>query len=277
MSRTGTQRSPRSSAGSYPSGAIPSACSIPKHEQAWDLSNPTPAARHNEELFVAAFVQGNAPGQSDPRRARPHRYRRCRDELRGRIRCRAAANTEGLRRQVRQDLYADVFLVELLLEGRGVVLSRRCARRGSSCRRYAATRPCRGLFQKEALQNIGWREACVPSAVTRTPCLLTPTCSPSTSPGGAGSGGVFETTRTVPCRAFGSSPIPQTRRVRSCLGSGAFLARPARPTCSLNPGVGWGLHRTVPRARRRAQPALHRLRRRQRVRRRVPQHAGGDV
>ncbi len=129
----------------------------PRHDQAWDLSDPTPAGRHNEELFVAALIQGNAPGHS------------IRDESDrtdtavvvtsfGADPLRAAANTEGLRRQLRQDLYADVFLVELLLEGEEScfpddVLAEvhHVVVRGDDA--------CRGLFQKEALQNIGWREA----------------------------------------------------------------------------------------------------------------------
>lgn len=136
----------------------------PRHEQAWDMGNPTPAGRHNEELFVTALIQGSAPG---------HRITDepdCTDTAVvvtsfGADQLRSAANTEGLRRQLRQDLYADVYLVELLLEGEescfpADVLAEvtHVVVRGDDA--------CRGLFQKEALLNVGWRRARAESSYT---------------------------------------------------------------------------------------------------------------
>ena len=128
----------------------------PRHPQVWDMANPTPAGKHNEKLYVAALVRGNAPYHhiveqpdrtdtavvvtsfgSDPSRL--------------------AASAEGLRRQLRQDLYADVYLVELVVEdGPGFpddVLAqvRHLPLQGDAS--------CLDLFQKEALQNVGWRTA----------------------------------------------------------------------------------------------------------------------
>jgi hypothetical protein len=127
----------------------------PRHAQVWDIAHPTPAGRHNEALFVAALLQGSVPRHqivdgpdrtdsavivtsfgSDPDRAR--------------------ANVEGLTRQLRQDLYADVYLVELLLDDEE---SRFPAELLAEVRHLVlrGDDSCGDLFQKEALQNVGWR------------------------------------------------------------------------------------------------------------------------
>ncbi len=63
-----------------------------------------------------------------------------------------------MRRQLRQDLFADLYLVEVILDGEAssfpddvLAVARHVVLHGDDA--------CRGVFQKEALQNVGWRTA----------------------------------------------------------------------------------------------------------------------
>ncbi len=129
----------------------------PCHERMWDLGRPTAAGLHNHQLFVDCLSRGladksmitEAADQTDTAVIVP---------VFGSDPARLNANITGIREQLRQDLFADIYLVELLPHGVETgypedVLSRV---------HYV---PVRGeessleLFQKEALLNYGWRSA----------------------------------------------------------------------------------------------------------------------
>lgn len=129
----------------------------PRHERMWDLGRPTAAGLHNHQLFVDFLSRGFAEksmitetaDQTDTAVIVP---------VFGSDPARLNANIAGIREQLRQDLFADIHLVELLPHGAETgypedVLSR------------VHHVPVRGddssleLFQKEALLNHGWRTA----------------------------------------------------------------------------------------------------------------------
>ena len=129
----------------------------PLHETAWDLSNPTAAGENNHIHYVDSLNYGRAyktmiteePNQSDTAVIAV---------TFGDDPVRINANTSGIKWHLKQDLYADYFLAELIID-REVsaysddVLSQvnHLAVQGDSM--------CKDLFQKEALMNYAWRKA----------------------------------------------------------------------------------------------------------------------
>ncbi len=129
----------------------------PKHPQAWDLAHPTHAGSHNQHLFVDALTHGLAektmiadgPDRTDTAVI---------VAVFGNDPARVQANVAGIEEQLRQDLYCDHFLVELVDPAVGSVYPEHLLR----CVKHIAvpaSEASGGLFQKEALYNRGWRSA----------------------------------------------------------------------------------------------------------------------
>jgi hypothetical protein len=213
----------------------------PRHAQVWDIAKPTPAGRHNEKLFVAALLEGNVPN---------HRIGEEPDRTDtavvvasfGADPLRAAANVEGLRRQLGQDLYADVYLVELLLEDEespfpSDVLAevRHLVLRGDDA--------CRDLFQKEALQNIGWRAALAEGGYEHFLFVDADVYATELD----WFSRVRERLRDDPGRAVQgfrivADPVDE-RFYRSSVGATFVLDH--QTDLHPNPGIAWGLHRSL--------------------------------
>jgi hypothetical protein len=129
----------------------------PKHPQVWDLAHATPAGVHNHELFVRSLNRGvaektlisNAPNHTDTAIV---------VAVFGKDPVRIEANIAGLREQLKQDLYADFFLVELLDEQSGSAYPEDLLNLVKHIP-VTASDSSSGLFQKEALYNRGWRTA----------------------------------------------------------------------------------------------------------------------
>lgn len=129
----------------------------PKHAKAWDLAHPTPAGVHNQQLFVDSLNRGLAEkgmisdvaDQTDTAVI---------VAVFGNDPVRVEANITGLGEQLLQDLYADVYLVELTGNGTGSAYPDQVL---GKVRHVAvpASDASDGLFQKEALYNRGWRAA----------------------------------------------------------------------------------------------------------------------
>jgi hypothetical protein len=129
----------------------------PKHQQAWDLAHPTQAGRHNHELFVESLYHGlaekslieEAPNRTDTAIV---------VAVFGSDPARIQANVAGIREQLQQDLYADTFLVELIVGDSGSAYPGDLLKRVNHLP-VPASEASDGLFQKEALYNWGWRTA----------------------------------------------------------------------------------------------------------------------
>jgi hypothetical protein len=129
----------------------------PKHQQVWDLSHPTPAGLHNHELFVESLNRGlaeksllvSAPDRTDTAIIAA---------VFGNDPLRVQANIAGIREQLKQDLYADFFLLELVPEGSESAYPEDLLSQVKHLR-VPASDASHGLFQKEALYNCGWRTA----------------------------------------------------------------------------------------------------------------------
>lgn len=129
----------------------------PKHQQLWDLAHPTPAGLHNHDLFVESLNRGlsqkglivSAPNRTDTAVI---------VAVFGKDRARVQANIAGIREQLKQDLYADFFLVELADKGSESVYPEDLLSQVKHIL-VLASDTSDGLFQKEALYNRGWRTA----------------------------------------------------------------------------------------------------------------------
>ena len=129
----------------------------PKHEQMWSVYSPSPAGKHNCKLYDDAIIYGNLddttikeePNKTDTAIILANF---------GNDPVRIAASTKAIREQWKQDLFVDFYLVELLIDDQKSlyppeILSQLC---------YI---PVKGddankdLFQKEPLMNLGWRTA----------------------------------------------------------------------------------------------------------------------
>ena len=87
----------------------------PKHDQVWDLRQPNIAGKHNHELFVNALNHGYAE-KTMITETQDQTDTAVVIGVFGSDSDRIRANTEGIQKQLQQDLYADVFLVELLVD-----------------------------------------------------------------------------------------------------------------------------------------------------------------
>ena len=129
----------------------------PLHDTAWDLSNPTAAGENNHTHYVDSLNYGSAyktmiteePNQSDTAVITvtfgddPERIR---------------ANALGIEWHLKQDLFADYYLTEMVIDSEASaypdeVLGQvnHLSIQGDSL--------CGDLFQKEALMNYAWRKA----------------------------------------------------------------------------------------------------------------------
>jgi Phytanoyl-CoA dioxygenase (PhyH) len=129
----------------------------PKHDQAWDLRRPNVAGTHNHELFVNSLNHGYAE-KTMITETQDRTDTAVVIAVFGSDPTRLEANIEGIRGQLQQDLYADVFLVELLVDD---AKSQYPEEMLSSVHHLPVrtTEACLDLFQKEALLNYGWRAA----------------------------------------------------------------------------------------------------------------------
>lgn len=128
----------------------------PKHVQAWDLGNFTPAGAQNNRIYLDVLKYGLA---------QDHIIREANDQtdtaviacVFGTDPLRIQANIEGISQQLRQDLLADFYLVEMIEDRQ----SRYPDSLLSQVRHVpvAASANNTLLFQKEAMLNIGWRTA----------------------------------------------------------------------------------------------------------------------
>jgi hypothetical protein len=129
----------------------------PKHAQVWNLASPTAAGDHNQQLFVDSLNRGLAD-KSMIEDVRDRTDTAVVVAVFGANPQRIAANVTGLRKQLEQDLYSDLFLVELRENGLESAYPEDLLR---SVRHVAipGSPSSSGLFQKEALYNRGWRTA----------------------------------------------------------------------------------------------------------------------
>ena len=213
----------------------------PRHERMWDLGHPTAAGQHNHELFVNALSHGTSdttmitetPDQTDTAVI---------VAVFGADAARMEANVAGIREQLRQDLYADTYLVELLPEGAETqypadVLS------------HVHYVPVRGeesaleLFQKEALLNYGWREALKRHPYQYFIFVDADVYSPEP-----------DWFRRIRARLQHdpSRTVHGYRTVRDSIDEklhyssvGAVFALGQQTGLPLNPGICWGLHRSL--------------------------------
>jgi hypothetical protein len=129
----------------------------PVHEVVWRFLNPSPAGKHNERLHLDALALGHSE-KTNLYEGPDHTDTAVVLAVFGKRPEYIAAFTEAIERQLKQDLYADFYLVDLLGED------------GQSGFDEALLAelihlPIRGkeahgnLFQKEALMNYGWRKA----------------------------------------------------------------------------------------------------------------------
>ncbi len=213
----------------------------PDHERMWSLAAPSAAGRHNHELFVECLERGLAEKSlisdvsdqpdtaivaavfgDDPERIR--------------------ANTTGIREQLRQDLHADFYLVELLVGDAG---SHYPADLLASLQHVPVrgTESCRDLFQKEALLNHGWREALRRQDYQHFILVDADVYSPEI--------GWFRRIRDR-LRQDPSRAVQGWRTVRdslddalqySSVGAAFVLNQPT--DLPLNPGICWGLNRAL--------------------------------
>jgi hypothetical protein len=129
----------------------------PKHQQVWDLAHPTQAGLYNQDLFVDSLNRGlaekslivDAPNHTDTAIV---------VAVFGSDPARIQANIAGIREQLRQDLYADLFLVELIVGDAGSAYPADLLQKVRHVP-VPASPSSEGLFQKEALYNWGWRTA----------------------------------------------------------------------------------------------------------------------
>ncbi|MEP7362524.1 MAG: hypothetical protein ABI972_04645 [Acidobacteriota bacterium] len=213
----------------------------PRHERMWDLGHPTAAGQHNHELFVDCLSHGftdksmitDTIDQTDTAVI---------IAVFGDDPARLNANIAGIREQLRQDLYADVFLVELLPGDATTcyppdVLSRvhHVPVHGDAS--------CLELFQKEALLNYGWRAALKHAPYQYFILVDADVYSPQPD--------WFRRIRER-LQHDPSSAVHGYRTVRDSIDTnlhysslGAAFVLGEQTGLPLNPGICWGLHRTL--------------------------------
>jgi hypothetical protein len=213
----------------------------PRHERMWDLGHPSVAGRYNHELFVESLSHGFADktmitevsDQTDTAVI---------VGVFGNDPARLNANITGLREQFRQDLYTDVYLVELLPFGAATnyppdVISQ------------VHHLPVHGdaanleLFQKEALQNYGWREALRRAPYQHFIFVDADVYATDTA--------WFRRIRARLCQDP-SAAVHGYRTLRDTVDEnlhycslGAAFVLGEQTGLPLNPGVCWGLHRAL--------------------------------
>jgi hypothetical protein len=213
----------------------------PKHDRLWDLRQPNAAGRHNHELFVEALNHGYAE-KTMITDVEDRTDTAVVIAVFGTDPGRVQANTEGIRKQLEQDLYADVYLVELLVDGAKSVYPEDVL---SKVRHLTVqtTEACLDLFQKEALLNYGWRAALAHHAYD----YFIFTDADVYSPEPFWFRHIRGRLRRDPARA-----VQGWRTVRdtvddslhySSVGAAYVLNHPT--DLPLNPGICWGLHRAL--------------------------------
>jgi hypothetical protein len=213
----------------------------PKHDQVWDLRQPNIAGKYNHELFVNALNHGYAEktmitdmqDQTDTAVI---------VGVFGADSARIQANIEGIEKQLQQDLYADIFLVELLVGDAESAYPPDLLSRVHYLP-VRTTQACLDLFQKEALLNYGWRAALRRYAYDYF--IFTDADVYSDTPSW------FRQIRSR-LRHDPSQAVQGWRTVRdtvdstlhySSIGAAYVLNHPT--DLPLNPGICWGLHRAL--------------------------------
>lgn len=128
----------------------------PKHEQAWDVRSPTPAGQHNQDLFTSIVTSGyinKALIQDEPNVT---------DTAVivvsfGNDPVRTQANMTGIKKQLQQDLYCDLYLVEMLSPSGESAYPAELLAQVKHLTVKSSSRH-QNLFQKESLMNYGWRK-----------------------------------------------------------------------------------------------------------------------
>ncbi len=128
----------------------------PKHEQAWNVESPKPAGQHNQDLFNNAIASGyihKALIETEPQVT---------DTAIivvsfGDDPVRTQANTTGIQQQLQQDLYCDLYLVEMLPKSGESAYSEELLAQINHLTVQSTPRN-QNLFQKESLMNYGWRK-----------------------------------------------------------------------------------------------------------------------
>ncbi|MFC1680794.1 hypothetical protein ACFL1S_03245 [Pseudomonadota bacterium] len=129
----------------------------PKHDQVWDIRNPTAGGTHNHNLYVDAVAYGHSESSLIEDRD---------DSTDTAVICtsfgddpvRIRANMEGMRNQLAQDLYCDYFLIEAVPEN-GVSAYPQDFLSLLNHVPVPSTSRSDELFQKESLMNVGWKTA----------------------------------------------------------------------------------------------------------------------
>jgi hypothetical protein len=129
----------------------------PKHDQVWDIHNPTAGGAHNQNLFTDAVAYGHSSFSL---------IEDLDDITDTAVICtsfgndpvRVQANMEGIRRQQEQDLYCDYFLVEAVPEGSESAYPADFLSLLNHVPIPVSSRSDE-LFQKESLMNLGWKAA----------------------------------------------------------------------------------------------------------------------
>ncbi len=213
----------------------------PKHEQVWDLSHPTPAGKHNHHLFKDAMLHSVAE-KTMIEETRTSTDTAVIIGIFGGDPLRRAAHELALRNQLRQDLLADVYVVEMLLAGEesGVPES---LRDEVQCVRIPADDSHLDLFQKEAIWNYGWRHAAERGNYDYYLFLDADVFATDLSWHRA----IRERLRGNPARAVQCFDVvvdTVDEQYRMSGIAATFLCN--RPNdLTVNPGIGWGLHRLL--------------------------------
>ena len=129
----------------------------PKHEQLWDVADHGVAGQHNYRLMRQALELGHItqPYIWEGHETTDTAVVTC---LFGRCPLRLEAALKGLREQLKQDLFCHHYLVEMLEVGQQSRLP--CELLDQFVHlKVICGEDNRGLFQKEALFNLAWKEA----------------------------------------------------------------------------------------------------------------------
>ena len=213
----------------------------PRHDQVWDLSHPTPAGRHNHQLFVDALLHCRAE-KTMIEQTNTRSDTAVVIATFGNDALRASAHALALRNQLGQDLLTDIYVIELKFPGEASGIDAEL-RQQINYVPLPADDSHRDLFQKEAMWNYGWRHA--RALHDYDYYLFFDADVFSTDPGWHRA--IRERLRQQPSRAVHCFDVvidtedPQYKM--SSIAATFLCNRPNDLT--VNPGIGWGLHRAL--------------------------------
>lgn len=213
----------------------------PKHGQVWDLSHPTPAGKHNHKLFVETLLHCGAE-KTMIEETRTRTDTAVVLATFGNDPLRAAALALAIGNQLRQDLLADVYVVELVLAGETPGVPEEL-RKAVNCVTVPGDDSHRDLFQKEAMWNYGWRHARALQDYDYYLFFDADVFATDLSWHRA----IRERLRENPSRAVHCFDVViDTEDPHYKMSSIAATFLRKRPNdLTVNPGIGWGLHRAL--------------------------------